>query len=177
MINLAEKLELISTILPPNPGQPKRNLLTLEPGNVIEIGKAQYLVEEAYVCTETNKEFKPKKYTWREYKLRDLKHFEIYFLEVEDDDKIELYITSERVSDRVVYPDDFKTAIVGDTMFHREEVTYGIFSGPKGEETFICHDYESDDGQMLSIEQWNGDDVNTQAYFYKEVKLGTVEIL
>ena len=180
-MDLREKLTLINTIAPPVRGLTNSVLMELKTGSALAIGGQQFVVEDSFLYTETNKKGVKKKFTWKEYQLRNLSTFEIVFLEVEDDDGLSAYLTLEKVAEGRISPSpgpsvkQIEVSGLGDGTFYLDETCYAVFDGKHGEENVVMLDYEDDHGTLLGVEIWDGD--NGRAYTYKEVSVKPIEVI
>tara|TARA_Y100001001_G_C7882003_1_gene265020 strand:- start:29 stop:583 length:555 start_codon:yes stop_codon:yes gene_type:complete len=180
-MELREKINLVRQIAQPATGLPKSTLLNLMVGSVVRMDSSLFMVEEAFNYTEANKHGDKKKFTWKEYMLRDLNDFSIRFLEVEDDDGLHAYLTGDKIAQGRLSETpskNTKTLTVqgvsaGD--FYLEEFCHAIFSGKKGDEQVLMLDYEADNGELLGVEVWEGG--NCEAFLYTEVKTKHIEVI
>lgn len=183
-MELKEKISLARKIAPPATGLPKSTLLNLDVGSVVRINTLSqplHMVEQVFEYTETNKHGEKKKFKWKEYMLRDLVNFSVSFLEVEDDDELLAYLTGEKVSQGRLSETPHKKLkqlrIEGASTgtLYLEEFCHAVFDGKRGEEQVLMLDYESDKGDMLGVEVWEGG--NIEAFFYTEVNVKQIEVI
>lgn len=183
-MELREKIQLIRKIAEPAKGLPKATLLALEVGSVVRLNKANnrlLMVEEVYNYQETNKKGERKKFTWKEYMLRDLNDFSICFLEIEDDDGLHAYLTGEKIAQGRFDVTPSKKAKklnvegLNHGVFYLEETCHSVFAGKNGDEHVLTLDYETDSGVMLGVEVWEDD--NVEAYLYTEEKVNQIDII
>ncbi len=183
-MELAEKLDLVRGIAPAQQGLPKKSLLNLGVGSVIRansFSQDMWMVERVYNYQETNQKGERKKYQWKEYMLRNLTDFSLRFLEVEDDDGLNAYITGDKVPQgkMSVSPDksvkELSIRGISGGPFYQEEFCSAVFDGDNGDEHVLLLDYESDQGKMLGVEIW--EDGNREAYFYQELKVRDIELI
>lgn len=183
-MELSEKIKLLRLAGDPVRGVEQKTLLTLNVGSVLEIKTTnthRFLVEEVYDYVETNKKGDLKSFAWREYMLRDLSDFSTCFLEVEDDDGLSVYLTTQKISqgrlseipDKTVKKLHVEGVDVG--TLYLEETSTAVFN-KQGEEPehVSLFDYESDSGEMLGVEVW--EDGNCFAFFYIEINLTDIGI-
>lgn len=183
-MELQEKIQLVRKIAPPTKGLPKSTLLGLKVGSVVRLNNLNnrlLMVEEVYDYQETNKKGERKKFTWKEYMLRDLNDFSICFLEIEDDDGLHAYLTGEKIAQGRFDVTPSKSAKklniegLGHGLFYLEETCHSVFEGKNGEEHVLTLDYETDDGVMLGVEVWEDDKI--EAYLYTEEKVSQIEVV
>jgi hypothetical protein len=135
-----------------NSAPENRTIFNLQLGDIVEYMGQDWVVEGKLIYEESG-------FTWLEYLLQDQQ--EIRWLSVEEDDRVELsWLQPTRNLDIPRNPpnpinfegETYRCVDSGVAKMKRE----GSVMNRQAEE---CHyfDYESEDGKLLSVEDWNGD--------------------
>lgn len=177
---MREKLDLLREIKAPVMSAPKKTLLSLNVGSVVNYKGTPHLVHEVYDYNELKKNSKKTSYSWREYMLINMDTFETSFMEVEDDDGLSASLTVEKIPQGKLTPTpawDLKEIRVRDKagLFFMEEKSKALFQSKSAEEEVMLLDFENDNGALLGIEVWeNG---NCEAFIYKEIPIKDLEVI
>lgn len=167
-------------------------LLDMNKGDVVRLEGVQYLVSDKLMFNFIPEGKKKGEGfgKWNEYRLINLEDFEVCYLEVEDDDGDHLCnLTVESIPQGRIqevargFASDRKNGAPNKLMidglndsYYLDEAYSAIAKDGNGKENPVTmFDYESEKGDLISIEQWS-DGKNYRVYRYRPVELRNLEV-
>jgi hypothetical protein len=179
----------------PEPLEPaqadKLNHLDMKDGIYIKISGEVYLITETFTYQERSKKGKVKE-EWKEYKCTNVLTQKDIYLEIEEDDEVEIYLTeisgkslanigtNEDEVEAVTEREEGSIHTNGKTFAYDDD--YDIYMIKKnGKESYCwCIEMEADDGEILCIEGWGAsedDDLDYEACFSQKIPKQSIQFL
>lgn len=203
--NQVKRREVISTMrdLIPKGQRTAYSIKDLKKGSFLAIGKKSYLVEGVGVYTEVKwKDFSPKKsdYVVTELELFCITTGETVYVEWEEDDSVEAYITTEVLSMRdvkfegssatrrdVEYIADEEEGDLyvpgrGDFWYDDDSSYAALYNSDKYDDVPVrMYEFGGDGEDCLTVEFWYDDKGDSkpgrEAFISRELDLRTLEVL
>lgn len=125
---------------------------------------------------------------WFEYELFEIKTGRTFYIEYEEDDHVDMYITTKTIKQRD-FPvsmdaiedmsDEEEGSVIVDGMtFYYEDDYKATFSRNGKSEKLYMYEFENENGtKFLSIEEWGNDQDGYEYQIFISEKLDMIEVL
>jgi len=162
------------------------NLLQVEKGGFFRLGGRLYLVQDIYTYEERNKKGKVT-WQWQELELYDIENGMVKYLELEDDDGLEITLSNSEVKIRELHT-NFKNILsivdneeghikYKDVSYYYEDDSKAYFIKSGKEQVVTLYEFESDENEYITVEAWGNEADEYEVYHSIPVDEKNVEIL
>ena len=190
MKNFQKEFDLVRSLVNPISANKryKHTIKELKEGDFFTLDRLTYCVEEIYTYEERSKKGKVT-WSWQEMKVFCIEKGESYYLEYEEDDKLEVYFSDEKIKLRELgvkieiikeYADEEEGYITYRGKKYIYEDDYKAYFIKKGEEGILCkfYEFESEDGESLAVEEWPDESgTDYEVYLSHEVNANDISVI
>mgnify|MGYP000191405845 CR=1 FL=1 len=162
------------------------SLLQVEKGGFFRLSDRLYHVQDIYTYEERNKKGKTT-WQWQELELYDIENGTIKYLELEDDDGLEITLSNSEIKIRELHT-SFKNILsivddeegyvqYKDVSYYYEDDSKAYFIKSDKEQIVKLYEFESDNKEYITVEAW-GDEADEYEIFHSiPVDEQSIEIL
>jgi len=162
------------------------SLLQVEKGGFFRLSDRLYHVQDIYTYEERNKKGKTT-WQWQELELYDIENGTIKYLELEDDDGLEITLSNSEIKIRELHT-SFKNILsivddeegyvqYKDVSYYYEDDSKAYFIKSDKEQIVKLYEFESDNKEYITVESW-GDEADEYEIFHSiPVDEQSIEIL